>query len=131
LEQFLFSLLQCWCWCQSGISSFSYPLSSLSFFYILYFRKPSKNLKISISLLSFVDNSFFITQYKSITVLNMILFCNYNIISSLLTRFRLVVKYRKTEVFYFSKLYGVFNSSSLDLTTLRAPYYFSKLYGNT
>jgi len=109
-----------------------FPSSLLfTFSYILYFRKPSKNLKIPISLLSFVDNSFFITQHKSITVLNMNLFCSYNIISFLLTRFRLVVKHGKTEVFYFSRLYGVFNPSSLDLTTLRAPYYFSKLYGNT
>jgi len=56
-------------------------------FYIL--EKWLKILRISISILSFVDNVLFISQHKSISNVN--LFCSYNVISSLLTRFRLVV----------------------------------------
>ena len=87
-------------------------------FYIL--EKWLKNLKIPISILSFVDNSLFISQHKSISVLNANLFCSYNIFSSLLIRFRLVVEYGKTEVFHFSRLHGDFNPPPLDLTPLRS-----------
>jgi len=85
-------------------------------FYIL--ENCLKNLKIPILLLSFVDNSLLITQHKSISVLNVNLFCSYNVISSLLIRFGLVVEHSKTEMFHFSRLHSVFNPSSLDLTAL-------------
>ena len=77
-----------------------------------------KNLKILISISSFIDNGLFIVQYKFISVLNVNLYCSYNIISSLLTRFGLVVEYSKTEVFHFSRSHGVFNPPLLDLTAL-------------
>ena len=38
--------------------------------------------------------------------------------SSLLEQFGLVIKYRKMEVFHFSKSHAVFNFLSLDLTSL-------------
>ena len=85
-------------------------------FYIL--EKWLKNLRIPISILSFVDNGLFISQHKSISISNVNLFCSYNVISSLLTRFRLVVEYGKTKIFHFSRLHGVFNPSPLDLTSL-------------
>jgi len=53
-----------------------------SIFYIL--ENYLKNLKISISILSFVNNSLFITQYKSIFVSNVNLYYSYNVIYSLL-----------------------------------------------
>ena len=46
--------------------------------------------------------------------------------SSLLKQFSLVIKHRKTEVFHFSRSYGVFNPPPLDLTTLRGPILHSK-----
>ena len=78
-------------------------------FHIL--EKHLKNLRISILIISFVDDSLFISQNKSISHLNANIFCSYNVISSLLTRFGLVVEHGKTEVFHFSRLHGVFNLS--------------------
>ena len=85
-------------------------------FYIL--ENCLKNLKISIPILSFMNNGLFIAQHKSISISNVNLYCSYNVISTLLTRFGLVVKHGKTKVFHFSRLHGVFNPSSLDLTPL-------------
>ena len=77
-----------------------------------------KNLKIPILILSFVDDGLFIAQHKSISVLNANLYCSYNIISTLLTKFGFIVEHRKTEVFYFSRLYGAFNLPLLNFTPL-------------
>jgi len=85
-------------------------------FYIL--ENHLKNLKIPISILFFVDDGLFITQHKFISVSNVNLYCSYNVISVLLTRFGLVVEHGKTEVFHFSRSHGVFNLPSLDLTAL-------------
>jgi len=93
-------------------------------FYIL--ENHLKNLKILISLLSFVNNGLFIAQHKSIHVSNANLVCSYNIIFYFLTRFRLVVEYGKTGVFYFSRLYNIFNPLPLDLTALGGPILLSK-----
>ena len=83
------------------------------------FKKWLKNLKIPVSTLSFVNNSFFILQNKSIMVLNANIYCSYNIISSLLMKFGLIMEHGKTEVFHFSRLHRVFNLPSLDLMLLR------------
>ena len=72
-----------------------------SIFYIL--DKQLKNLKIPVSILSFVDNGLFISQKKSIHTLNTNIFCSYNIVSNILTKFSLIVKHGKTEVFHFSR----------------------------
>ena len=72
-------------------------------------------------IISFVDSGLFISQNKSISYSNANLFCNYNIISSFLIKFRLVVEYGKTEVFHLSRLYGVFNLPPLNLTTIGGP----------
>ena len=85
-------------------------------FYI--FGKRSKNLNISISFLSFIDNRLLISQEKSFEKTNTYLFCSYNIILSLLDQFGLIVKYRKSQVFYFSRSYKPFNPSSLNLSLL-------------
>jgi len=85
-------------------------------FYIL--ENYLKNLKTPILIFSFMDNGLFIAQHKSISISNVNLYCSYNVVSTLLTRFGLVVKHGKTKVFHFSRLYGVFNPSSLDLTPL-------------
>ena len=85
-------------------------------FYI--FEKYLKYLKIPISILFFVDNGLFISQHKSILVLNANLYCSYNIISILLTKSGLIIKHGKTEVFHFSRVYRVFNPPHLDLISL-------------
>ena len=85
-------------------------------FYI--FENQIKNLNIPVSILSFVDNRLFIAQNKSIAVLDSNIFCSYHIIISILERFGLVVEHRKTKIFHFSRLHGIFNSFPLDLLIL-------------
>ena len=103
-------------------SALSLILSTLYLFLIFHIlEKRLKNLKIPISFLSFVDNGLFISQHKSIQVLNVNLFCSYNIVSTLLTKFSLVVEHGKSEVFHFSRLHGNFNPPPLNLSPLRGP----------
>ena len=71
-------------------------------FYIL--EKWLKILKIPISIISFVYDGLLILQSKSISHLNVNLFCSYNVISSLLMKFGFVVEHGKTEVFHFTRL---------------------------
>jgi len=84
-----------------------------------------KNLKILISTLLFVDN--FISQNQSLTISNLNIFCSYHIMTFFLEKFGLIIKYGKTEVFHFSRLYGSFNHPLLDLTTLGGPILCSKI----
>ena len=86
------------------------------FIYIL--ENHLKNLKIPISIISFVDDGLFISQSNSFDISNSHLFCIYNILTNLLKKFGLVVKHFKTEIFHFNRLQGVFNSSHLNLTLL-------------
>jgi len=79
-------------------SALSPILSALYLASILHiFEKRIKNLKIPISILLFVDDRLFISQNKSLVVLNANLFCSYNIISSLLRKFGLTMKHGKIE----------------------------------
>ena len=97
----------------------SFILSALYLLPVFYsFENHLKNLKISISIISFVDNSLFISQNKSILYSNTNLFCCYNIISSLLTKYSLVVEHRKTDIFHFSRSHSLFNPPSLNLSPL-------------
>ena len=82
------------------------------------FENQLKNLKISISILSFIDNGLLISQNKSMTVSNTNLFCSYNVISNLLTKFGLTIEYGKMEIFHFSRLQESFNSPPLNLIPL-------------
>ena len=60
-------------------------------------------------------------QSKTLTILNLFLFYSYNIVSSLLEKFGLIMKYGKTEMFYFLRLHGAFDPSPLDLSILGGP----------
>jgi len=80
-----------------------------------------KYLKIPISIILFVDDGLFISQNKSISHSNANIFCSYNIISSLLSKFGLIMEQRKIEVFHFSRSQGAFNPLSLDLSALGGP----------
>jgi len=93
-------------------------------FHIL--EKILKNLKIPISIISFVNDEIFVSQDKSLVVSNSHLFFSYHIMSSLLEQFGLVIEYGKFSFFHFSRSYGVFNPFSLDLTTLGGPILHSK-----
>ena len=103
-------------------SALSPILSALYLFPLLYIlEKCLKILNIPVSLISFVDDSLFISQNKSIDVLNSQLFCSYNVLSGLLDKFGLNIKHSKTEMFHFNRSHGTFNPSPLDLLPLGGP----------
>jgi len=86
-------------------------LSALYLSLLLYIlKKCLKNLKILISIISFVDDGLFISQSKSFHISNCHIFCSYNVISKLLEKFGLIVEHSKTEIFHFNRSQGVFNS---------------------
>ena len=85
-------------------------------FHIL--EKHLKNLNISAFILSFVNDGLFIVQSKSLTISNSLLFCSYNVVSSLLEKFDLILEHKKMEVFHFSRSHGVFNSPPLNLSEI-------------
>jgi len=86
----------------------------------------SKIPKIPVSILSFVDNGLLMAQSKFLTISNSLLFCSYNITSSILGRFGLIMEYRKIEVFHFSRSHGVFDPPLLDLSVLGGPILYPK-----
>ena len=91
----------------------------LSFLYIL--ENHLKILKISISILSFINNGLHIIQSKSFHLSNSLLFYSYNVMSNLLSKFGLIVEYLKTEVFYFTRLQDSFSPLLLDLSSISSP----------
>jgi len=108
-------------------SALSIILSTFFIILIFYiFEKRIKNLKISISFLLFVNDRLFISQERSFDNTNANLFYSYNIISSLLEQFGLIVKYRKTKNFHFSRLYRIFNILPLNLSQIDGLILYSK-----
>ena len=77
-----------------------------------------KNLKIPISILSFVDDGLFIAQNKSFNISNSHLFCSFNILSKLLDSFGLVIEHSKTKIFHFNRSQEIFNPPPLNLSPL-------------
>jgi len=103
-------------------SSLSSILSALYIALVLHIlEKHLKILKIPVFILSFVNDSLFVAQSKSLTILNSSLFCSYNITSFILERFRLIMEHGKIEVFHFSRLHSLFNPSLFDLFILGGP----------
>jgi len=100
----------------SALSPILSALYLSPFIYIL--EKRLKNLKIPISIISFVNNGLFISQSKSFDILNSCLYCSYNILTNLLEKFSLVVEHSKTEIFHFNRSHGTFNPPPLDLSLL-------------
>ena len=109
---------------KSALSPILSALYLSLFLYIL--EKCLKNLKIPVSIISFIDDGLFVSQNKSFEISNSCLFCSYNVMTNLLNKFGLVVEYSKTEVFHFSRLHGPFNPLSLDLSPLGGPTLTSK-----
>jgi len=89
-------------------------------------EKYLKILKIPILIISFVDDSLFISQNKSILHLNANLFYSYSIILSLLLKYRLMIEHGKTDVFHFSRSHSIFNPPLLDLSSIGGPFLLSK-----
>ena len=108
----------------SALSPILSALYLTPFLYIL--EKHLKNLKIPISILSFVDNGLIIAQNKSIDILNAHLFCSYNVLSKLLVNFGLVIEHGKTKVFHFNRSHGIFNPPPLNLSSLGGPSLYPK-----
>ena len=111
-----------------GQESAFFPILSVLYLSLIFhiLEKWSKILRISVSIISFVNDGLFISQNKSISHSNTTLFCSYNIISFFLMKFGLVMEHGKTKVFYFSRLYGAFNPPPLNLTSIRGPILLSK-----
>jgi len=89
-------------------------------------EKHLKILKILVSILSFVNDGLLVAQSKSLTILNSFLFCSYNIASSLLEKFGLIMEHGKMEMFHFSRSHGVFDPPPLNLSALEGPILFSR-----
>ena len=103
-------------------STLSPILSALYLSPLLYILEKCLNiLNILISFISFIDDSIFISQNKSIDVLNSQLFYSYNVLSGLLDKFGLNIEHSKTEMFHFNRSHGIFNPPPLDLSPLGGP----------
>jgi len=77
------------------------------------------SIPISVSLLSFVDNSLFVSQEKSYEKSNTILYSSYNIVPFLFNKFGLVIEHNRSEIFYFSKLTKKANLSPFNLRPIK------------
>jgi len=90
-------------------------------FHIFEKRTSSLLSSISVSTLSFIDNSFFISQEKSYKKSNANLFCSYSVISSLFKPFSFMVEHNKLEIFHFPRVTKNFDLPFLDLRSLGGP----------
>ena len=99
------------------------PILSVLYLSLIFhsLEKCLKILKISISMISFIEDGLFISQNKSISHSNTNLFCSYNVISSILLKYSLIIEYKKTNVFHFTRFHGTFNPSSLNLIPIGGP----------
>ena len=104
---------------ESALSPILSALYLSPFLYIL--ENCLKILNIPVSLISFVNNGLIIAQNKSIDILNSHLFCSYNVLSSLLAKFGLIIEHSKTEIFHFNRSHEMFNPLPLNLLSIRGP----------
>ena len=77
-------------------------------------------------MIFFVDDGLFVSQSKSILYLNTNLFCSYNVISSILSKYGLIIKHGKTDAFHFTRSHETYNLPLLDLTPISGPSLLSK-----
>ena len=103
----------------SALSPILSALYLLSFLYIL--EKCLKILKIPISILLFINDSLLLLQNKLFSIFNFYLFCSYNIVINLLSKFRFIVEHLKTEVFHFTRSQETFNPPPLNLSPIGGP----------
>jgi len=108
-------------------STLSPILSALYLSPLLYIlEKCLKILNIPVSLISFINDSLFISQNKSIDISNSQLICSYNVLSGLLKKFGLSIEHSKTETFHFDRSHRMFNLPPLDLLSLGRPILYPK-----
>ena len=100
----------------SALSPILSALYLSPFIYIL--ENHLKNLKIPVSIISFISNGLFISQSNSFDILNSCSYCSYDILTNLLEKFSLVVEHSKTEIFHFNRSHGIFNPPPLNLSPL-------------
>jgi len=105
----------------SALSPILSTLDITSIFHIFEKRSQKFLSIISVFTLSFMDDSFFISQKKSYEKSNTNLFCSYSIIFSLFKQFGLMIKYNKPEVFHFSKAIKNFDFPPMDIESLGGP----------
>jgi len=103
-------------------SALSPILSALYLSPVFYsLEKCLKILKIPSFIISFVDDGLFVSQSKSILHSNTNLFCSYNVILSILSKYGLIIEHGKTNVFYFTRSHGTYNPPPLNLTPIGSP----------
>ena len=73
-----------------------------------------------------MNDGLLIIQNKSFQTFNTCLFSSYNIAFNLLSKFGLVVKHSKTEVFHFSRSQKTLSPSPLNLSSLGSPILYPK-----
>jgi len=99
-----------------------FPILSALYIALIFhiFEKKTKILlfPISVFTLSFINDSFLISQEKSCKKSNTNLFCSYSIISSLFEQFSLRIEYNKLKVFHFSRLMKNYKPPPLNLRLL-------------
>ena len=105
--------------CSFSLSPILSSLYLSLFLYILENRL--KNLRIPVSILSFVDDGLIVAQNKSFDISNSHLFYSYNVLTKLLDSFGLIIEHSKTEIFHFSRSQGVFNPPPLNLSLIGGP----------
>ena len=96
----------------------------LSAFYIVpliyIFELRAQALNLSTSILSFIDDSFLISQGKTYNTTLPELYSSYRVVIDLMVCFGLVMEYDKSEIFHFSKIYNNLNLE-LDLSAISTP----------
>jgi len=94
MKWFYFSFFQCKYRYRTRFYSIFYSIDSFDCFYFSHFQEKYLNK----------NNTYF--------------YYSYNIIFFLLEQFGLIVEHEKMEVFYFSRLHGIFDPSSLDFSQI-------------
>jgi len=114
---------------RSALSPILSALYLLPFLHII--ENHLKNLKIPISILSFVDNGLFISQSKLFQISNACFFSSYNVMTNLLSKFRLIVEHLKTEMFHFTRWEGFLILLLWTSLLLVATFYVPRICRNT
>ena len=94
---------------------------------IRIFELRAQALNLNTSILSFVDNSFLISQGKTYNITLSELYSSYRVVTDLMVYFDLVMEHNKSKIFHFSKAHNNLNLE-LDLSAISIPILKSKIY---
>ena len=102
----------------------------MKWFYFSFFQYKYRYRTRFYSIFYFIDSfdCFYFSHFqeKFLNKNNTYFYYSYNIISFLLEQFGLIVEHEKIEVFYFSRLHGIFDPPSLDLSQIKGLILHSK-----